>query len=78
MQKNKGPCSMVEQDNLSRVAMVRSPMAPSNPTLLSGGADPVQHLLRPYADLLELPVPEHMRALVENWDREAQPLSGEP
>jgi hypothetical protein len=66
---------MMEQDNLSRADMVRSPMAPilpSNPTLPSGGVDPVPHLLRPYEDLLELPVPEPMRALVENWDMAAQ------
>jgi hypothetical protein len=72
---------MMEQDNLSRADMVRSPMAPlppSNPTLPSGSADPVPHLLRPYAELLELPVPESMRVLVENGGREPQQPSSEP
>lgn len=72
---------MLEQDNLSRADMVRSPMAPippSNPSLPSGGVDPVKRLLRPYAALLELPVPDPARALVETWDREAQEPLSEP
>ena len=63
---------MMEQDNLSRADMVRSPMAPilpSNPTLPEG-VDPVAGVLRQYPELLALPVPEPMRALVETWNRE--------
>jgi hypothetical protein len=66
---------MVEQDNLSRADMVRSPLAPippSTPTVPSDGVDPVARLLRPYSELLALPVPNYMRALVEIWDSEAQ------
>jgi hypothetical protein len=65
---------MMEQDNLSRADMVRSPMAPillSNPTFPGDGVDPIQRLLQPYAELVELPVPKSMKALVETWDREA-------
>jgi len=72
---------MLEQDNLSRAEMVRSPMAslpPSNATLPGDDADPVERLLRPYAELVELPVPEAMRALVETWDSEVQQLLREP
>ena len=70
---------MMEQDNLSRADMVRSPMAPippSLPTLPDDGVDPVASVLKPYSELLALPVPDHMRALVENWDSEAQQPSG--
>lgn len=66
---------MMEQDNLSRAEMLRSPMAPippSNHTLPSGSVDLLPRFLRPDAELLELPAPESMRALVENGDSEAQ------
>jgi hypothetical protein len=66
---------MMEQDNLSRADMVRSPMGPippSTPTLPGDGVDPVARLLRPYPELLALPVPDHMRALVETWDMGTQ------
>ena len=66
---------MMEQDSLSRADMVRSPMAPmppSNPSLHDDGVGPVERLLQPYAELVELPVPEPMRALVETWDRGTQ------
>ena len=71
---------MMEQDNLSRADMVRSPMGPilpSIPTLPDDGGDPVVSVLKPYPELLALPVPDYMRALVENWDPGAQKPSGE-
>jgi len=72
---------MIEQDNLSRADMVRSPMAaipPSNPSLPDDGVGPVERLLQPYAELVELPVPEPMRALVQSWDGEAQQPPNKP
>jgi hypothetical protein len=71
---------MMEQDNLSRADMVRSPMAPIpplTPTLPSDGVDLVARLLRPYPELLALPVPDHIRALVENWDMGTQPTASD-
>jgi len=68
---------MMEQDNLSRADMLRNPMAPippSNHTLPSGGLDLVPRFLRHDAELLELPTPDPMRALVETSDTEAQQL----
>lgn len=71
---------MIKQDNLNRADEVRSHMAPILPLspALPGGVDPVSRLLRPYAELLALPVPDPMRALVETWDRDARPLPREP
>jgi hypothetical protein len=62
---------MSDQDLTSRAEMVRSPMAPIaalNPPPSQDREDPVELVLRPYAALLERPVPEHLRALVESAD----------
>lgn len=72
---------MIDQDLLSRAEIVRSPMAPlpaPNASSIQQSADPVQRPLQPHADLLEPPVPETMRTLVDHWPMGAQPTRGDP
>ena len=69
---------MIDQDLLSRAEMVRSPMAPlpaPNASPIQQSADSVRRPLQPQAELLEPPVPETMRTLVDQWLTDAQPAS---
>jgi hypothetical protein len=66
---------MTEHDIMSRADMVRSPMAavPASSSPLSYDCnDAVKLVLRPYAKLLEWPVPDSLRTLVDNSDKDAQ------
>lgn len=72
---------MIEQEHMSRAEMVRSPMAAlpvSDPRLCRAAGTPVDRLLQPYADLLELPIPDPLRALVEHFDLTDPQASGNP
>jgi hypothetical protein len=66
---------MTDHDIMSRADMVRNPMAAmlaSSLPLSHDGNDAVKLVLRPYAELLEWPIPDFLRMLVDNSHKDAR------
>lgn len=72
---------MIEQELMSPADMLHSPMAAASAAdraLPREGGNPLNRLLRPYAALVEQPVPKSLQELVDHYPMNAQPVPRDP